>query len=80
MKHTQSVSDLKAMAREYMLGKYGTAIVLAITLNAISIFIGIACEFTIDTERGWDASAPTERHLSIPCLSCAYRNLPQHLF
>ena len=49
MKHTQSVSDLKAMAREYMLGKYGTAIVLAITLNAISIFIGIACEFTIDT-------------------------------
>lgn len=49
MKQTHSVAELKAMARENMLGKYGTAIALSIIMEAISFAVSLACEFMIDT-------------------------------
>lgn len=49
MKQIHSVAELKAMARENMLGKYGTAIALAFVMEGIAFVIALACEFMIDT-------------------------------
>lgn len=49
MKQTYTSAELKAMARECMLGKYGTAIALTFTLQAVSLGISLICERVIDS-------------------------------
>lgn len=49
MKQTHSIAELKALARECMLGKYGTAIALTLLIQAISAGISLILEFAIDS-------------------------------